>query len=190
MQTRLIQNLYNHCSQGAKKYFKSRFHWQNNNYLNSLWINWWPNPTVPTNLQRKDTKIAPNRWFPHVCLSYNENHWSNEKETVRLIEQVVLPYIKTFKEKKDLPNDQKNILIWDAFKAHSTANLSDVLSKHEIESVMVPKNMTHLSQPLDVTTNASLNKIEKRAFSKFFRSSIMEALKKHPTRHVFSDSQQ
>ena len=45
--------------------------------------------------------------------------------------------------------------------------------------------MTHLSQPLDVTTNASLNKIEKKAFSKFFRSSIMEALKKHPTRDVF-----
>ena len=44
--------------------------------------------------------------------------------------------------------------------------------------------MTHLLQPLDLSTNASLKKIEKRAFSKYFRSSIMEALKEDPTREV------
>ena len=43
--------------------------------------------------------------------------------------------------------------------------------------------MTHLLQPLDLTTNASLKKIEKRTFSKYFSSSIMEALKQNPTRH-------
>ena len=46
------------------------------------------------------------------------------------------------------------------------ANVSDVLPKDGIESVMVPKNMTHLLQPLDLTTNDSLKKIEKSAFSK------------------------
>ena len=60
-------------------------------------------------------------------------------------------------------------------------NISDVLSKHGIESLMVPKNMTHLLQPLDLTTNASLKKIEKRAFSKYFSSSFMEELKEDPT---------
>ena len=49
---------------------------------------------------------------------------------------------------------------------------------------MVPKNITHLLQPLDLTTNASLKKIEKRAFIKYFRSSIVEALKEDPTRDV------
>ena len=123
--------------------------------------------------------------FPDgFCLSHNEKHWSNEKETVRLIEQVLVPYIKKSKKEKVIPNDQKSLLIWDAFKAQSTANVFDVLSKHEIESVMVPKNMTHLFQPLDLTTNVSLKKIEKRAFSKYFSSSIMEARKKNPTRDV------
>ena len=60
-------------------------------------------------------------------------------------------------------------------------NISDVLSKHRVESVMVPKNMTHLLQPLDLITNASLKKIEKRAFSKYFSSSFMEELKEDPT---------
>ena len=109
---------------------------------------------------------------------------SNEKETVCLIEQVLVPYIKKFKEEKGLPNNQKSLLIWDAFKAQSTVNASDVLLKHGTESVMVPKNMTHLLQPLDLTTNTSLKKIEKRPFSKYFSSLIMEALKEDPARDV------
>ena len=58
------------------------------------------------------------------------------------------------------------------------------LSKIGIESVMEPKNMSHLLQPLDLTTNASLKKIKKRVFSKYFSSSIMEALKESPTCNV------
>ena len=39
--------------------------------------------------------------FPNgLCLLYNEKHWSNEKETTRLIKQVLVPYIKKFIEKK------------------------------------------------------------------------------------------
>ena len=70
-------------------------------------------------------------------------------------------YNKKFKEKKGLPNDQKSFLILDAFKAQSTIIVSDILSKHGIESVMVPKNMIRLLQPFDLTTNASLKKIDK-----------------------------
>ena len=78
--------------------------------------------------------------------------YSTMKKTVRLIEQVLVPYIKKLKKEKYIPNNQKSLLIWDAFKAQSTANVSDVLSKQGIESVMVPKNMTYLLQPLDLTT--------------------------------------
>ena len=92
--------------------------------------------------------------------------------------------LRSLKKKKGIPNDQKSLLIWDAFKAQSRANVFNVLSKHEMESVMVPKNMTHLFQPLGLTTNVSLKKIEKIAFSKYFSSSIMEVRKKNPTRDV------
>ena len=50
--------------------------------------------------------------------------------------------------------------MWNFFKAQYMDNISDVLSKHGIESVMVPNNMTHLLQPLDLTINASLKKVE------------------------------
>ena len=37
---------------------------------------------------------------------------------------------------------------------------------------MVPKNMTHLLQPLDVTTNGTIKKIEKKEFSNYITSII------------------
>ena len=135
----------------------------------------------------KTQRLLPTVDFPDgFCLLYNGKYWSNEKEIVRLIEEILVTYIKKFKEEKGLPNDQKSLLISDAFKAQSAANVSDVLSKHRIDSVMVPKNMAHLLQPLDLITKARLKKIEKRAFSKYFSSSIGEALQEDPTRDVIT----
>lgn len=50
-----------------------------------------------------------------------------------------------------------------------------------IEINMVSKNRTHLLQPLDLSTNHSLNKFEKKAFSEYFCSSILKELKDDPT---------
>ena len=58
----------------------------------------------------------------------------------------------------------------------------DTLSNFGIETVMFPKNMTHLLQPLDLTTNASFKKFEKRAFSEDSTSGIMEVLQTDPVR--------
>ena len=133
----------------------------------------------------KTPRSLPNIEFPPgFCLAYNEKHWSNETETLRLIEDVLMPYITQIKEQKSLPQSQKTLLLWDAFKAQSTQKVKDTLSSYNIESVMVPKNMTHLLQPLDLTTNASFKKFEKRAFSEYFTTCIMEALQNEPDRDV------
>ena len=67
------------------------------------------------------------------------------------------------KEEKALPQDQKSLLIWYAFKVQSTTKVEDTLASYGIEKFMVPKNMTHLLQTLDLTTNGSLKKFEKKA---------------------------
>ena len=102
------------------------------------------------------------------CLSYNPKHWSNESETLKLIDEVLVPHIEKVKKEKSLPDSQKSLLLWDAFKAQSTQKVKDALSANKIEFVMVPKNMTHLLQPLDLTTNASFKKFEKRILKVFY----------------------
>ena len=91
----------------------------------------------------KTQRSLPNVTFPDgFCLAYNQKHWSNETETIRLIEDVLVPYIEKVKEEKFLPPSQKSLLLWDAFKAQSTPKVMDILSSYGIESVMVPRNMT------------------------------------------------
>lgn len=58
-------------------------------------------------------------------------------------------------------------MIWDTFKAQSTAKIMDRLLQFVIESVLVPENMTNALQPIDITANAAFKKHEKRLFSEY-----------------------
>ena len=49
---------------------------------------------------------------------------------------------------------------------------------------MVSKNMTHLLQPLDLTTNASVKKMEKKCFSEYFTNAITKEVLRDPKRDV------
>ena len=138
------------------------------------------------------TRSLPNIDFPEGFYSwYNEKHWSNETQTIRLIDDVLhiflhvqfyiwdkvfksglskfcgrqhlknlkavfhkiylvhswilCPiYSSTYAAEKALPHKQKILLIWDSFKTQSTTKLEETYASYGIETVMVPKNMTHL----------------------------------------------
>ena len=49
---------------------------------------------------------------------------------------------------------------------------------------MVPKNMTHLLQPLNLTTNASVKKMEKKCLSEYFTNAITKEMLRAPKRDV------
>lgn len=111
-------------------------------------------------------------------------HWSNKAKTTALVNKIIYPYVTKFKEELGLPETQKALLAWDVFKAQSTDNVFSDLEKLNINVVAVPKNMTHLLQPLDLTTNASVKKMEKRGFNDYFTSTITEILEKDTQRDV------
>ena len=116
--------------------------------------------------------------------SFNKSHWSNEKETLRLINDILDPYINEVKEKLGLPQDKKCLLIWDAFTGQNTARVKERLEELGIITVQVPKNLTHLLQPLDITTNGKIKKLEKAAFGQYLTKVIMDALLEDPCRDV------
>ena len=51
------------------------------------------------------------------------------------------------------------MLVWDAFKAQSTDKVLSELERLNINVVVVPKNLTHPLQHLDLPTNASVKKM-------------------------------
>ena len=134
---------------------------------------------------RKTARSLPSVELPNeFCLSYNPKHWSNEDETINLLESVVDPYFCQVREELGLQNDQKTLILWDTFKAQSTDKVTKELERLNIVQVMLPKNMTHLLQPLDLTTNASAKKMEKKCFSEYFTNTITKEMLRDPKRDV------
>ena len=80
-------------------------------------------------------KGKTNRSLPSVkfragfALTYNEKHWSNEKETLNFIQDILCPYIKDVKERLGLDVSQKSLLLWYAFKAQSTNSVIEKLDE-------------------------------------------------------------
>ena len=100
---------------------------------------------------------------PGFLLSSNESHWSNEVETLKLLEGINAPYLEEKKEKLGLYPSQKSSIIWDAFNGQGTEKVKSKLAELNITEVGMPKNMIHL-QPLDLATNGAVKKIEKNEY--------------------------
>ena len=112
----------------------------------------------------------------HFLFSHNEKHWSNEVETLSLIDMIIAPYIENVKKELQVPNNQESLLIWDAFKGQSTPRVHERLAELGVVVVMVPKKMRHLLELLDVTTNGTIMKIEKKQFSNYIASIITKEM--------------
>ena len=133
----------------------------------------------------KTSRSLPSVPFPDgFLLSYNEKHWSNEQETKSLLMKVLKPYVDRTKEELGLGIDQKFLLIWDAFKAQGTDGTCKTLEELNAIPVMTPKNLTHLLQPLDLSTNRSFKNFEKKAFSNYFTETITAAMLQEPDRDI------
>ena len=77
----------------------------------------------------------------------NPQHWSNEQETLKLIDEVVNQYVVKKKSELKLAETQKALMVWDAFKGQKTEALEQKLTSYNVELVTVPPNMTHFFSP-------------------------------------------
>ena len=55
---------------------------------------------------------------------YNEKHWSNDVVTWSLIDKIVAPYIENVKKELRVPDNQKSLLMWDAFIRQGTSRFN------------------------------------------------------------------
>lgn len=83
-----------------------------------------------------------------------------------------------------LPIDQKALLIWNAFRGQQSHPITDALEDYNLVTVMVPKNLTHLFQPLDLTTNGPFKKMERAAFKDYFTNTITKEVESDPEKDV------
>lgn len=113
---------------------------------------------------------------PGFCVTQNPTHWSNEEETLKLVREIINPYIIKKRIELKLPETQKALVIWDVFKGQMTPTVKRELQSLNIELVPVPANMTHFFQPLDLTVNGSAKKFIRRKFVSYYSNEVNSQL--------------
>ena len=117
----------------------------------------------------KTNTSLPTVEFPSdLVLSYNENHRDNEKWSTKSYPKHRMSIQQRCQKKLGVDVSQKSLHLRDAFKVQATDLVNAKLDELDMERIMVPKNMTHLLQPLDLTTNSAMEKTENCALQ-FYR---------------------
>ena len=91
-------------------------------------------------------------------------HFSNTRELIKIIKEIVLPYVEKEKEKLDDPV-QAAVLILDVFRGQMTSEVTNLLRNNNVFFVTVPNNMTHLFQRLNLTVNGYCKSFMKKKFA-------------------------
>ena len=114
----------------------------------------------------KTAQSIPRTKFPEsFSLSAYVKHLSNTTESIKLIHEIILPYVE--RERRCLDSEgQPTLLIIDVFRGQKTQSVLDLLKENNILLVRVPANMTHIFQPLDLTVN--------RSTKSFFKCKLIE----------------
>ena len=116
--------------------------------------------------------------FPYTfSLSANPKHFSNTKESLKLIEDIIIPYIESERKKRGAPN-QHALIIMDVFTGQMTGPVLEKLRDNKILLVRVPANMTNIFQPLDLTVNGSFKAPMKKKLTKWYSKQIANELEK------------
>jgi hypothetical protein len=132
-----------------------------------------------------DGKTARSRPDPRTLpagflLSGNENHWSNAEETIKLLTNGIKPYVTEMINRLKLPPHQKALVIWDDFRGHTAASVQRLLPTLNIVTADIPKNLTHLLSPLDLTVNRTMKRFEQDAGAAYITSEVARCLNISP----------
>ena len=124
----------------------------------------------------KTNQNLPKFEFPVFSLSANPKHYSNTAESIKLIKEIIIPYIEKEIISFKLPKTQPAYLIMDVFQEHMTEDVLTVLKDNNILLVRVLAKMTHFFQPLNLTANGTFKTFMRKAFSEWYSRQILHAL--------------
>ena len=87
----------------------------------------------------KASKSIPTVSFPDSFLvSSNKKHYSNEKESLKMLEHIIIPYVKKQRQNLSLDPQYPALLIMDVFKGSMTEQVKDLLNEKNIKLQKVP----------------------------------------------------
>ena len=127
----------------------------------------------------KTLQSLPRYQFPQsFSLSINPKHYSNTTESLKLLNEIITPYVKKIRSSEGIPNDQYSLVKMDVFTGQKASEVLDLLNANKILVTNVPPNMTKYYQPLDLTVKGYAKKFLSRKFSGWYTQQISLQLEK------------
>ena len=124
----------------------------------------------------KTSKSLPRVDFPDsFCLSVNVKHYSNEKESLKFFNEVIVPYLDSERKRLNMPN-QHGLVVMDVFKGQMTDKVIGCLHDNSVLHEKVPANMTHYFQPLDLTVNGAAKQFMKKKFVDWYAKKVISSI--------------
>ena len=91
----------------------------------------------------KINQSIPRYNFPeNFCLSANPKNFSNTEESLKYLDEVIMPYVVKERSESKLLNDQKALMVMDIFTGQMTPQKIQHYPQSDILIVNVPRNMT------------------------------------------------
>ena len=112
----------------------------------------------------KTTRFLPRVKFPeYFCLSFNEKQWGNEKESLKIIEDIIVPYVTKERKKTD---QSQPISTTDhgGFQETDDQSCFAEIGITQHPTYQSPRRHDTLFQPLDLTVNGYFKQFMKRKF--------------------------
>lgn len=127
--------------------------------------------------QGKTDRCHPKFHFPkEFHITHTDNHWSNEKKAMELINHIIIPYMKKIRVELGLRTTKEWVLVADVFKAHWTDAVKKLVSDNNGKMVPVPNNMTSYLQPLDLTVNRSCKAFLRNQAQKWYSEQVQSQI--------------
>jgi len=125
----------------------------------------------------KTSQSFPKFKFPDsFSLSANEKHYSNTTESLKLLDEIIIPYVNSERERHKLDRNHHALLLLDVFRGQMTEPVLQKLKENNILMIRVPENMTHLFQPLDLTVNGAAKSFLKKKYTEWYSTEIFKSL--------------
>ena len=109
-------------------------------------------------------------------ITHSPNHWSNEKTMLEYIDNIIVPFVDRVRKHSKLGKEQAALAIYDHFRGQLTAQVTDLLEKHNIQVVLVPACCTDRLQPLDISVNKAAKSFLTTEFQQWYSNEITQQL--------------
>ena len=127
----------------------------------------------------KTKKSIPPVSFTSDFLITAKENYSKERETLNMLENVIITYVEKQRVSLNLDFDHPTLLIMDVFKIQMTCAVRELLNENGILLEKDPANLTYLFQPVDVQggPNGYVKRFMKKKFTLWYTDQLIRALK-------------